>query len=85
MTQSHDHQVRPDSLHLRVALPAIRAHQYERSDAALKRRTDEFRALYDQGLRPVDALHLRLTEAERLELSRASRIRTALYGEPELA
>lgn len=85
MTQPVNLHARPDFLHLRVAFPAIRAHRYHRSDAALKQRTDEFRALYDQGLRPIDALHLRLTEAERLELNRASRIRTALYGEPGLA
>ncbi|MBT8409046.1 MAG: hypothetical protein KJN93_05425 [Alphaproteobacteria bacterium] len=65
---------------LRIALPAWRVAA--KPDFNHPRGVDPapFKSMMEEGLQPLDALHLRLTAKERKELSRSSRIRSAICG-----
>ncbi|MEL6169895.1 MAG: hypothetical protein AAFR35_14495 [Pseudomonadota bacterium] len=71
---------------IRIAVPSF-GLAYRRVERAAPKgpRAQDFKSLFDAGMRPADALHLRLTERERREAARSVRIRNALYGRPDLA
>ncbi|MEM1065851.1 MAG: hypothetical protein AAF771_15365 [Pseudomonadota bacterium] len=65
----------------RIALPTFRfSAQMPTGSPPRKLNRAEVKAMFDRGFRPVDALHMRLTAAERAQLETAARLRRALYG-----
>lgn len=66
---------------LRVALPAWRIqsdlHKTKLADKAVEHAA--FKSLFENGLRPLDPLHLRLTSGEKNQMVRSATIRSAIY------
>ncbi len=64
----------------RIALPTFRfSASPPPGPPPRKLNRAEVKALFDRGFRPVDALHMRLTAAERDQLETAAMLRRALY------
>lgn len=69
---------------LRIAIPSWRRGRQQDVrliEPAIPRRED-YQQLLDSAVKPVDTTILRLTKAERRQLSVSRRVRDALYGSP---
>ena len=66
---------------LRIAVPSWRpGPRQDRPAVEETPRREDYQHLLDNAVRPVDVTILRLTKAERRQLSVSRRVRDALYG-----